>query len=90
MSELSLDAAGRRRSPATMPAFHVGRPLRNKGMRMNGALCEPLATGFLAGDRRQGSWRLPRAGGPGRAAARVQVGLIVVLWRAGLRIHEAL
>ena len=26
-----LDAAGRRRSPATMPGFHCGRPPRNKG-----------------------------------------------------------
>src|SRR5215207_5084246 len=33
MSELLLDAAGRRRSPATMPEFHAGRPPRNKGMR---------------------------------------------------------
>jgi hypothetical protein len=32
MSELLLDAAGRRRSPATLPEFHAGRP-RNKGMR---------------------------------------------------------
>jgi hypothetical protein len=32
MSELLLDAAGRRRSPATMPEFHAGRPPRNKGM----------------------------------------------------------
>ena len=33
MSELLLDAAGRRRSPATLPEFHPGRPPRNKGMR---------------------------------------------------------
>ena len=33
MSEHLLDAAGRRRSPATMPGFHAGRPPRNKGMR---------------------------------------------------------
>src|SRR5215207_1806904 len=33
MSELLLDAAGRRRSPATLPEFHAGRPPRNKGMR---------------------------------------------------------
>src|SRR5918994_1937061 len=33
MPELLLDAAGRRRSPATMPEFHAGRPPRNKGMR---------------------------------------------------------
>jgi hypothetical protein len=28
-----LDAAGRRRSPATMPGYHAGRPPHNKGMR---------------------------------------------------------
>jgi hypothetical protein len=28
-----LDAAGRRRSPATMPGHHCGRPPRNKGLR---------------------------------------------------------
>jgi hypothetical protein len=33
MSELLLDAAGRRRSPATLPGFHAGRPPRNKGHR---------------------------------------------------------
>jgi hypothetical protein len=33
MTELLLDAAGRRRSPATMPGFHAGRPPRNKGQR---------------------------------------------------------
>ena len=33
MSELLLDAAGRRRSPATLPQFHAGRPPHNKGMR---------------------------------------------------------
>jgi hypothetical protein len=27
-----LDSAGRRRSPATLPGFHAGRPPRNKGM----------------------------------------------------------
>lgn len=31
MSEMLLDRAGRRRSPATMPDFHAGRPPRNKG-----------------------------------------------------------
>src|SRR5215213_3495696 len=33
MPELLLDAAGRRRSPATLPNFHAGRPPRNKGIR---------------------------------------------------------
>jgi hypothetical protein len=28
-----LDSAGRRRSPATMPGYHAGRPPRNKGRR---------------------------------------------------------
>jgi hypothetical protein len=31
MTEL-LDAAGRRRSPATMPGFHAGRRPRNKAI----------------------------------------------------------
>ena len=33
MSELQLDRAGRRRSPAAMPGFHAGRAPRNKGLR---------------------------------------------------------
>jgi hypothetical protein len=33
MPEPLLDAAGRRRSPATLPEFHAGRSPRNKGMR---------------------------------------------------------
>ena len=28
-----VDAAGRRRSPATRPGYHAGRPPRNKGLR---------------------------------------------------------
>jgi hypothetical protein len=32
MTVLSLlDAAGRRRSPATLPGYHAGRPPHNKG-----------------------------------------------------------
>jgi hypothetical protein len=33
MSTVLLDAAGRRRSPATMPGFHSGRSPRNQGRR---------------------------------------------------------
>jgi hypothetical protein len=33
MPKVLLDAAGRPRSPATMPGFHAGRPPRNKGCR---------------------------------------------------------
>ena len=28
-----LDCAGRRRSPATLPGYHQGRPPRNKGLQ---------------------------------------------------------
>lgn len=31
--ETLLDAAGRPRSPATLPGYHSGRPPRNKGLR---------------------------------------------------------
>ncbi len=39
MTVLSVvDAAGRRRSPATLPGYHAGRPPRNKG---TGYLADP-------------------------------------------------
>jgi hypothetical protein len=31
MKSVLLDVAGNRRSPATMPGYHRGRPPRNKG-----------------------------------------------------------
>src|SRR5215211_4905300 len=73
-----LDAAGRRRSPTTLPGFHADRPPRNKGMRYP---ADPPDGGGDPGghayrpDDRHG-WRV-------RA-------MIVVLWRSGLRIQEAL
>ena len=73
-----LDAAGRRRSPATMPGYHAGRPPRNKGVRYPAdppTVDEIVAVMRHTADDRHG-FRL-------RA-------MIVVLWRAGLRIHEAL
>lgn len=73
-----LDAAGRRRSPATMPGHHAGRTPRNKGQRYPAdppTVDEIVAVMRHAPDNRHG--RRLRA-------------LIVVLWRAGLRIHEAL
>jgi integrase len=78
MTELLLDAAGRRRSPATMPGFHAGRPPRNKGHRYPAD--PPTVAEIVA---------VMRAAGDGRHGRRLR-GLIVVLWRAGLRIHEAL
>jgi integrase len=73
-----LDSAGRRRSPATMPGYHAGRPPRNKGMRYPAdppTVEEIVAVMRLTGEDRHG-WRLGA--------------MIVVLWRGGLRIHEAL
>jgi integrase len=78
MTELLFDAAGRRRSPATMPGFHAGRPPRNKGRRYPAD--PPMVEEIVA---------VMRAAGDGRHGCRLR-GLIVVLWRAGLRIHEAL
>jgi site-specific recombinase XerD len=75
---LVLDAAGRRRSPATMPGYHAGRPPRNKGMRYPAdppTVDEIVAVMRHASDDRHG-YRL--------------CGLIVALWRAGLRVQEAL
>jgi hypothetical protein len=78
MTELLLDAAGRPRSPATMPGFHAGRPPRNKGMRYpaDPPTVEEIVT-------------VTRTAGDGVHGCRLH-GVIVVLWRAGLRIHEAL
>ena len=78
MSELLLDVARRRRSPATLPEFHAGRPPRNKGMRYpaDPPTIEEIIT-------------VMRHAGDGVHGRRLR-GLIVVLWRAGLRICEAL
>ena len=78
MPELLLDAAGRRRSPATLPGFHAGRPPRNKGIRYPAD--PPTIEEIVAVMRRAGD----------SVHGRRLRGLIVVLWRAGLRIHEAL
>jgi site-specific recombinase XerD len=79
MSEPSLsDAAGRRRSPATMPGYHAGRPPRNKGIRYPAD--PPTVDEIVAVMRHTAN---------DRHGARLRA-MIVVLWRAGLRIHEAL
>jgi integrase len=69
-----LDAAGRRRSPATMPGYHAGLPPRNKGMR------------FPADPPTVDDMRHTRAD---RHGCRLRA-MIVVLWRAELRAQEAL
>jgi hypothetical protein len=73
-----LDAAGRPRSPATMPGHHAGRVPPNKGRRYPAdppTVDEIVAVRREAGDTRHG---------------RRMRGLIMVPWRAGVRIHEAL
>src|SRR3954451_9079401 len=73
-----IDAAGRRRSPATMPGYHVGRPPRNKGLRYP---ADPPTVEEIVVVMRQA--------GTTTQGLRTRA-LIVICWRAGLRIGEAL
>ena len=73
-----FDAAGRRRSPATLPDFHAGGAPANKGQRY--AADPPTVDEIIA------IMRVARNAPYGNRLN----GLIVVLWRAGLRINEAL
>ena len=72
------DRAGRRRSPATTSSFHLGVAPRNKGLRYPPD--PPTVEEIIA---------VMRAAGGGPDGARLR-GVIVMLWRAGLRISEAL
>ena len=78
MQSVVYDAAGHHRSPVTMPGFHEGRAPRNKGRRYPAD--PPTVEEIIAVMRQVGS---------GRDGARLRA-LIVILWRAGLRIGEAL
>ena len=77
-STVQLDACGRRRSPATLSSFHQGRPPRNKGQRYPAD--PPTVEEIIA---------VMHAAGSEHDAVRLRA-LIIVLWRAGLRISEAL
>jgi site-specific recombinase XerD len=77
-SQQLLDAAGRRRSPATMPGHHARKAPRNKGQRYPAD--PPTVDEIVA---------VMREAGEDRHGRRLRA-LIVVLWRAGLRIQEAL
>ena len=77
-TEMPLNAAGHRRAPVTMPGYHQGRPPKNKGLRFPAD--PPPVDEIIA---------VMRAAGNGADGARLRA-LIVVLWRAGLRISEAL
>ena len=78
MTEVLFDVAGRRRSPATLPGFGAGRPPRNKGLTYPAD--PPTVEEIVA---------VMRAAGDSPHGRRLRA-LIVVLWRAGLRVHEAL
>ena len=73
-----LDSAGRRRFPATLSGFHQGRVPRNKGLRYPPD--PPTVEEIIA---------VMRPAGDGPEATRLR-GVIIVLWRASLRISEAL
>ena len=77
-SVVLLDAAGRRRSPATMPGYLAGRAPRNKGIQ--NPPDPPRPEEIILVMRRAGN---------DRYGLRVRA-LIAVLWRGGLRISEAL
>lgn len=77
-SQVMSDAAGRRRSPATMPGFNNGRVPRNKGQRYPAD--PPPAEEIVA---------VMRQAGLGAHGLRARA-LVAVLWRSGLRIGEAL
>ena len=78
MHPILLDAAGHRRQPVTLPGYHAGRPPRNKGRRYP---ADPPAVEEIIA--------VMRTAGAGADGVRLRA-LIVVLWRAGLRIGEAL
>jgi site-specific recombinase XerC len=73
-----LDSAGRRRSPATLPGFHSGRAPRNKGMLYpaDPPTVEEIVCVMCHASEDPHGFRL-------RA-------MIVMLWRGGLRVKEAL
>jgi integrase len=77
-STIQVNAAGRRRSPATMPGYLAGRAPRNKGMEYPPDPPRPEEIVLVM-----------RQAGQDRHGLRVRA-LVAVLWRGGLRISEAL
>ncbi len=73
-----LDICGRRRSPVTLSGLHQALSPHNKGQRYPPD--PPTVEEIIA---------VMHAAGEDRDAVRLR-GLIVVLWRAGLRISEPL
>jgi integrase len=77
-AQLLFNAAGRRRSPAAMPGHNAGRAPRDKGMVYPAD--PPTVDEIVAVMRKTPA---------DRHGLRLRA-LIVVLWRGGLRIQEAL
>jgi site-specific recombinase XerD len=77
-SRVLIDAAGRRRSPATIPGYLAGRAPRNKGMQYPPDPPRPEEIVLVM-----------RQAGQDRHGLRIRA-LTAVLWRGGLRISEAL
>jgi hypothetical protein len=73
-----LNVAGRHRSSVTLPGYLAGRAPRNKGLRY--PLDPPTVEEIVA---------VMRQAGEAAHGARMRA-LIMLLWRAGLRINEAL
>ncbi len=73
-----LDSAGRRRSPATLPGFYAGRAPRNKGMLYpaDPPTVEEIVCVMRHASEDPHGFRLGA--------------MIVMLWRGGLRVQEAL
>jgi hypothetical protein len=76
MESVLLDAASHRRSPATLPGYHSGRPPRNKGLHYPAD--PPTIDEIIA---------LMRGAGDCPDGVRLRA-LVVMLWRAGLRISD--
>jgi hypothetical protein len=73
-----LDSAGRHRSPATLPGFRTGRAPRDKGMLYP---ADPPTVEEIVCVMRNVS---------DDARGRRLQAMIVMLWRGGLRVQEAL
>jgi len=82
---IRLDVRGRRLSPAATPGYHAGRPPVTKGCRFPP---DPIQVQDVVA--LLGACKPHRAGRLAELSSMRLRALIVVLWRTGLRISEAL
>jgi site-specific recombinase XerD len=78
MHPIVVDAAGHRRQPVTLPGYHAGRSPRNKDQHYPAD--PPTVEEIIV---------VTRVAGASPDGVRLRA-VIVILWRAGLRIGEAL